>query len=218
MKYKLILLFGLLFTSAVFSQTTNELGLKGKVKSVVENYQKCPMVAVKGSTFKCNERTSTYEFNKDGTQITSEQKSIPNQYITEKIITKEGYTVVKYLEWDDEKRKHFEEFYNIKGLLLKILNFHADGEITNIWEYVYNKKGLKTEQKVTNFWNNTKTVYHHWFNKYGDIVLSKEYKNDVLVNEESFEINYSFDKKGNWITKYLSGDYNETYKREIQYY
>lgn len=47
------LFFSLLFALQLFSQNTTQLYLKGKVKSIHETYQKCPTVALEGSTFKC---------------------------------------------------------------------------------------------------------------------------------------------------------------------
>ncbi|MBA5793337.1 hypothetical protein H1R17_02900 [Flavobacterium sp. xlx-214] len=214
----ILLLIGLLLSISVFAQSRVEMRLNGKVKSIKEEYRKCPMIALEGGQLNCYERSTSYNFNKEGNLVLEEQKVSDDGYIIEKINTKEGYTLVKSLEWDGVKRKSFEEYYNKKGVKIKVVNYNNSGEVANIWEYSYDKNQRLTQTKTTNIWNNVITIYEHWLNKYGDIVLSKEFKNGALVNEESFEINYTFDKKGNWLTKVFNSQYSESYKRIIQYY
>ena len=146
------------------------------------------------------------------------QKEAVNSYVIEKNENKDGYVITKYLDNNGKRTKYFEEYYNKKGLQVKIISYHADGEITNIWEYFYDKKGRKTENKSSNIWNGTTTVYHNWFNEYGDITARKEFRNNELINEETFDIKYTFDKKGNWTSKLIEGEYSEFYKRTILYY
>lgn len=215
--FVLIVLFS--FIVNLNAQTTKELCLKGKVKSIEQVYEKCPMIALIGSNVNCYEQKETFYFNKKGMRTYLEpQKEISDGYINEKSESSNGYIITKYLDNNGKKTKFFEEYYNKKGLQLKVISFHADGEITNIWEYFYDKKDRKTENKVTNIWNGKTTIYHNWFNEYGDITLRKEFKNDELVNEESFDISYTFDKKGNWVLKRIEGEYSELYKRNIVYH
>lgn len=216
---KSIVITNLLYGLFSFGQTTSEMNLKGKVKSIDQVYEKCPTIALVGSNINCYEQKETFYFDKKGLRTYLEsQKDISYSYIEKKSENPNGYVITKYLDNNGQRTKYFEEYYNKKGLQVKIISYHADGEITNIWEYFYDKKGRKTENKSSNIWNGTTTVYHNWFNEYGDITARKEFRNDELVKEESFDINYTFDKKGNWTSKHVEGEYSEFYKRTILYY
>ena len=201
------------------AQSLASFGLKGKVKSLEQEYEKCPRVALVGSDINCYEQKETLYFDKKGKQTyLVPQKEAVNSYVSEKNENKDGYVITKYLDNNGKRTRYFEEYYNKKGLQVKIISYHADGEITNIWEYFYDKKGRKTENKSSNIWNGTTTVYHNWFNEYGDITARKEFRNNELINEETFDIKYTFDKKGNWTSKLIEGEYSEFYKRTILYY
>lgn len=201
------------------AQSLASFGLKGKVKSLEQEYEKCPRVALVGSDINCYEQKETLYFDEKGKQTyLVPQKEAINSYVSEKNENDDGYVITKYLDNNGKRTKYFEEYYNKKGLQVKIISYHADGEITNIWEYFYDKKGRKTENKSSNIWNGTTTVYHNWFNEYGDITARKEFRNNELINEETFDIKYTFDKKGNWTSKLIEGEYSEFYKRTILYY
>lgn len=216
---KIIISFFVLVTASLFAQeSTKELSLKGKVKRIDELYEKCPTVGLAGSNIICPQQRNVYEFDTKGNAILEVGKQVSTDYIVEKTKTKEGYVLTKYLEWNGVKRKHFEEYYTKKHVQTKILNFHNDGDLMNIWEFFYDKKGRKTEQKVTNIWNNNTNVYDHFFNEYGDIILSKFYENGKLVKEEKHDIIYKFDEKGNWVSKTIKGEFVEFYIRTILYY
>lgn len=207
------------FFGNVNAQSLASFGLKGKVKSLEQEYEKCPRVALVGSDINCYEQKETLYFDKKGKQTyLVPQKEAVNSYVSEKNENKDGYVITKYLYNNRKRTRYFEEYYNKKGLQVKIISYHADGEITNIWEYFYDKKGRKTENKSSNIWNGTTTVYHNWFNEYGDITARKEFRNNELINEETFDIKYTFDKKGNWTSKLIKGEYSEFYKRTILYY
>lgn len=207
------------FFGNVNAQSLASFGLKGQVKSLEQEYEKCPRVALVGSDINCYEQKETLYFDKKGKQTyLVPQKEAVNSYVSEKNENKDGYVITKYLDNNGKRTKYFEEYYNKKGLQVKIISYHADGEITNIWEYFYDKKGRKTENKSSNIWNGTTTVYHNWFNEYGDITARKEFRNNELINEETFDIKYTFDKKGNWTSKLIEGEYSEFYKRTILYY
>lgn len=214
---KSILITGVLCATISFGQTTIQMNLKGKVKSIQEVHEKCPAIALAGSPIECVKNETFYFFDKKGFVLEPQKESL-NDYIVEKTTTKEGYILTKYLEWDGVKRKHFEEYYNKKNIQTKVRNYHADGEIIGLWEFVYNEKGRKTEQKLTNIWNGTTKVYHHFYNEQGDIVMSKFYENGELIKEENNEISYKFDKKGNWVSKAILGGHFQTYNRTITYY
>ncbi len=218
-KQHIYLFFSLLFALQLFSQNTTQLYLKGKVKSIHETYQKCPTVALEGSTFKCLEKDTFFTFDKKGNAIgLNAQNTNFDNYIVVKTSTDQGYKITEYLIWDGVKRKHFEEYYNKKGNKIKVIGFHNDGEITNIWEYIFTKKGEKVEEISTSFWNGNTKMYHYFYNAQGDVALCKHYENGKIIKEEKFEIKYTFDKKGNWLTKTIQAEYNESYKRTIEYY
>lgn len=206
-----------MFATISIGQTTSEMNLNGKVKSIQEVHEKCPAIALAGSPVTCEKNEVFYYFDKKGF-VLEPQKEYLNDYIIEKTKTNEVYVLTKYLEWDGVKRKHFEEYYNKKKINTKVLSFHADGAVMDIWEYVYDKKGNRVEQKSTNIWNGVTKVYHHFYNEQGDIVKSKFYENEELTKEENNEISYKFDKKGNWISKSILGGHFQTYNRTITYY
>lgn len=214
---KSILITTVLFATISIGQTTTEMNLKGKVKSIQEVHEKCPAIALAGSPITCEKNEVFYYFDKKGFVLEPQKENL-NDYIVEKAKIKEGYVLTKYLEWDGVKRKYFEEYYNKKNSRTKIINFDDDGEIIGLWEFTYNKKGRKVEQKVTNYWYGTTKVYRHFYNEQGDIVKSKFYENEELTKEENNEISYKFDKKGNWISKSILGGHFQTYNRTITYY
>ena len=214
---KSFLITSVLLATISFGQTTTQMNLKGKVKSIQEVHEKCPAIALAGSPIECAKNETFYFFDKKGFVLEPQKENL-NDYIVEKTKIKQGYILTKYLEWDGVKRKHFEEYYNKKNIQTKVINYHAHGEIIGLWEFAYNKKGRKTEQKLTNIWNGTTKVYNHFYNEQGDIVMSKFYENGELIKEENNEISYKFDKKGNWVSKAILGGHFQTYNRTITYY
>jgi len=59
---KSILITGILFATITFGQTTTQMNLKGKVKSIQEVHEKCPAIALAGSPVTCEKNETFYFF------------------------------------------------------------------------------------------------------------------------------------------------------------
>ena len=91
----------------VNSQSLASFGLKGKVKSLEQEYEKCPRVALVGSDINSYEQKETLYFDKKGKQTyLVPQKEAVNSYVSEKNENKDGYVITKYLD-NNGKRTRF---------------------------------------------------------------------------------------------------------------
>lgn len=192
--------------------------LKGKVRQIIEIGERCPTVMAEGGSFNCPKDTTRYEFNEKG--------FTPKTSDAEKIIEKKTlngfYYITTYKTVEGAKRKEWEEVYDAKNLLVKHTMYStrdADEDISNQWEYFYDKSGTKIKQNDSEWWNKQKTMIVRTYNNYGDEVKRQTFKNDNLNDEEQFQYNYTKDQIGNWVKKTVSGGhYNETWTRKIIYY
>ncbi|MEN2402181.1 hypothetical protein GKZ90_0020495 [Flavobacterium sp. MC2016-06] len=201
------------------SSDWQKLILKGQVNKIIEVDERCPSVIVDGGAYNCRKDTTKYEFDTKGYLLNSSNSEDENI----KKITQNGFQhIITYEDVEGVKKKKYEDVYNSKNQLIKQLMYSVNSneeQISNQWEYFYDKKGVKTQQKATEWWNGKVTIVLSDFNTYGDVIKRQTIKDDVVTDQEEFSYKYTNDKFGNWITKTSSSDpYNETWVRKIIYY
>lgn len=207
------------FGLTINAQSLASFGLKGKVKSIHEEYKNCYSRNGKAQTKDCSILTSKKQFTKEGYLSDYKDSLGPGDITREKVETPDGWLETVYNNEDGSKIKKGEHYYNKDNLMLRTISFNDIGSVFSRTEYFHDENGQTTKWEKTYNLNGVKEKRISFFDEYGSFSGFEIYIDDVLTDNEKFNITYEFDEKGNWIQSTVITEFStDIQNRKITYY
>lgn len=159
-----------------------------------------------------------YEYDSNGEINKTTYSSNPSVYRNELIKKGNTKTYIRF-ELNDKKveEKTFERIENEYGKVIED-NYYIRNELYSKTLKSYDKKGMLTKQKYSQYWNGQETVNIEEFlyNENNDVIKITTFDgNHNIINEEN--VTYVYDKKRNWIKKNSQGSETIITERNIDY-
>lgn len=212
-----------IFIACVFfsysnAQRLESFGLKGKVKSIQDEFKMCSNKCGKTQTKDCSILTSEKRFTKEG-YLSDYKDSLGSGSVTrEKVETPNGWLETVYNNEDGLKIKIGEHYYNKEDLMLNSISYQRD-TVFNFTKYLYDEMGRKTKKEEIAYIKGVREKTISFFDKYGSFSSFEIYRDDVLSDQGKFDITYEFDEKGNWVQSIVTTEFSTNiHKRTITYY
>ena len=103
--------------------------------------------------------------------------------------------------------------------MLRTISFDDIGSVFSRTEYFHDENGQTTKWEKTYNLNDVKEKRISFFDEYGSFSGFEIYIDDVLTDNEKFNITYEFDEKGNWIQSTVITEFStDIQNRKITYY